>query len=519
MIGVPSRLPYASGIPPTRQRVNLRPRHRISPIVEEASSRLSLLPARSGVSRGKMRPPCSRRPIGGQQIVYVAKHVVFFPCRHLMLVLVRRVSYDDYCEAKLSHEVARQDASGGLMRMAEASPFCRATRAGSMSMSLTCFSEESETTMVRGFLDINASSSLRPDDPARNRLQTGSVLRAESVMAMEPGWRKLAESSELLTTQIQWALASIKQLVPGMHPHIAYVNDGSLIRAILPMRVQTQMGIEHFHYLSPNIPVPIDIPHLDRPSLDLLLRYVIGFGRPVVLDGMIANSPAIQAIRALATDKKAIVRIDPADSDVSLDLERCPLQDRSQNAARASILATSYGLSGGPSDVLFQFVSPPLDQVMNLFREAIQIENPAGDAPKPARSRSRGINTSEFLRSHVYQCAQHGEVRFSGIRISGQLLGMQVFQCREKTAWLVKSGHMERFRGTMLPNLLMGETIRKLREEGMQRIVVPAGGKMQELGPCQEIPRVNIRINPWNTRSIAAMVIGSAGEFFARKKK
>ena len=97
----------------------------------------------------------------------------------------------------------------------------------------------------------------------------------------------------------------------------------------------------------------------------------------------------------------------------------------------------------------------------------------------------------------------------------GRLLAVQMFQVRKQTAWLLTAGDLERFRSTTVSTLLMGETIRKLQAEGIQRMVVPSAASVREIGQCQEMPRINVRIYPWSYRSLMAMMIG-AGRTWVR---
>ena len=57
----------------------------------------------------------------------------------------------------------------------------------------------------------------------------------------------------------------------------------------------------------------------------------------------------------------------------------------------------------------------------------------------------------------------------------------------------------------------------------MQRIVVPSDAVVKELGQCQPIERVTVRIHPWSPRSITAKMLSSAGNasgrLFVRKPK
>jgi hypothetical protein len=176
-----------------------------------------------------------------------------------------------------------------------------------------------------------------------------------------------------------------------------------------------------------------------------------------------------------------------------------------------SIIATSYGLSGGPNDVIFQFVSPSLDQVMQLFHESLLLHAPAQKQPSRKKPRSgKALDTVEFLKTYAFNCAQRGEIRFSCLRLAGRLLAVQMLQVRKRTAWLLTAGNLERFRDTTLGTLLMGETIRRLQHEQVDRLVVPNAASMKEIGECRQIPCVDVTIYPWSSRSIVAIMMGRA---------
>lgn len=365
--------------------------------------------------------------------------------------------------------------------------------------------------MVRGFVDMgNASAANRTADGALVRLQTGAAIRMDSVLAMRMAWRALADRSELPTTQFEWAVAAMNQVGPRIQAHVGYVTDGGTMRAILPLLVKRRLGIDHLHFMSPGITMPIEIVHTDRPSLEQLLRATIRIGRPIVLQNLVEESGATELLKEMASERRAIIKIEKAEPVTYLPIANYQLQDKFQSAARVSILATSYGLSGGPNDVIFQCVSPSMEQVMQLYHESMQLQaaSSSESAAAPRRQAPRDLDTFEFLRTYAFQCAQRGEVRFSCLRIGERLLAVQMFLVRKQTAWLLTAAHLDRFRGTTLDTLLMTETIRKMQVERIQTVVAPSGAGVREVGQCREMSCVNIRIYPWSTRSLMAMMVG-----------
>jgi hypothetical protein len=261
--------------------------------------------------------------------------------------------------------------------------------------------------------------------------------------------------------------------------------------------------------------MPIDLPHTDPVPLEQLLRSVIRLGRPIVLPNLLEQSPAVEVIRRTAGSRRAVVRIEKAEPVTYLPIANYQFQDKFQSAARVSILATSYGLSGGPNDVIFQCVSPSLEQVTQLFHESMQLQA-ASPSVEPGGTRPRGkpsqeLDTFEFLRAYALQCAQRGEVRFSCLRVGGRLLAVQIFVVRKQTAWLLTAACLDRFRGTTLDTLLTGETIRKMQVDKIQRVVAPSSAGVREMGQCMEMPCINVKIYPWSSRSLMAMVVGGAG--------
>lgn len=359
----------------------------------------------------------------------------------------------------------------------------------------------------------------QPPDGSGARLQVGAAVGLESLRALRVGWQALADRSDLPSTQFEWAVAATNQLGAKRRAHVAYVSDGNSLRAILPLVMKPRAGIEHFEYMSPAIAVPIDIPHTDLASLDLLLSFVMRLGRPIHLSGMLAQSPATDALRQMAEEKRSSVIIEPAEPATYLSMAGFPLQDRGQSAARVSIIATSYGLSGGPSDVIFQFIAPSLDQVMQLFDESMQLQSGALGAPASVKTKAqKEVDASGFLRTHAFHCAQRGEIRFSCLRLAGRLLSVQMLQVRNGSSWLLSSGSLERFRDTTLSTLLTGETIRKLQQESVHRLVVPQAANLKAIGECRQLPCVNVAIYPWSSRSLMAAMIGRAGRMFVKAR-
>jgi hypothetical protein len=349
--------------------------------------------------------------------------------------------------------------------------------------------------------------SAQPSGSA-DRLDAAVALRADSVLEMRQGWHALARESELPTTQFDWTVAGLDQLKAGAYPYVAYVSGGGNLRAILPLTIRSRMGIEHLCQLTPAIAIPTDVLHSDAPSLELLFKSVLKQGKPVILNRLLDGAPAAGYIRSLAGHRRVSVVIEKADSAMRLRVEDVPVQDRSQSSARVSILAASYGLSGGPNDVIFQFAAPTLEQVMSLYHELLQLDGTANHEGSGEKFGLGELDAQQFLKTHVYHGVQRGEMRFSCLRLGSVLLAAQLFQLRGQTAWLLKTVHQERFNGTIVDTLLIGETVHKLQDEGIQQIVMPARDTIKGMGMCEEMPTINVQLYPWGPRSWAAKMLG-----------
>ena len=369
--------------------------------------------------------------------------------------------------------------------------------------------------MPKGFVDMDLPQSQITGGPSA-RLEAGFAVGLSSVLPLRVGWRALASGSDLPSAQFEWAVATANQLGAKLRANVAYISDGSSLRAILPLLMKPRAGIEHFEYLAPTMPMPIDILHTDRAALDLLLSSVMKLGRPIHLSGMLAESPATDALRQMVDEKRRRIHIESAEPANYLSTAGFPLQDRGQNAARVSIIATSYGLSGGPSDVIFQFIAPSLDQVMQLCNESLQLQSASQIPAKNRPKQDKEVDDLGFLRTHAFDCAQRGEIRFSCLRLAGRLLAVQMLQVRKGTAWLLSSGTLERFRDTTLGALLMSETVRKLQQESVQRIMVPSAASVKDVGECQQLACVNVAMYPWSSRSLMAATIERAGRMFVK---
>ena len=355
---------------------------------------------------------------------------------------------------------------------------------------------------MKGFIDMDsptAVESLKGPLP----LHVGVATNADTLTPLRMAWRSLADRSDLPTTQHEWTLAAMGLLRSDLRPMVMYVSDNSGIRAILPLMPKIEYGVEHFQFLSPSASLPMEVLHADSTSLEMVLRHVLKLGRPLVLNRLLEGSPTVEFFKVLGDQHKARTMIESAEPVQRLGVANFPQQDRAGNAARVSILAASFGLSGGPNDVIFQYASPSIDQVMSLYHESLQLEgyNPS----LQSRKSTREIDGFEFLRAHAFHGAQRGELRFACLRLAGRLLAVQMFQLRRQTAWLLKATHLDRFRGTTLDTLLMGETMRKLQQEDIAQIIMPSGAAGPELSNCEAVPLVNLRCYPWCMRSLAVL--------------
>jgi Acetyltransferase (GNAT) domain len=311
-------------------------------------------------------------------------------------------------------------------------------------------------------------------------------------------------------------MASLGALKQGSRPYVAYATDGQSLRAILPLMPKTRMGVVHFHMLTPSLPMPMDILHTDTAVLDMLVKHVHRLGRPLVLPRLLETSPAVALFKQMTADRKIYTLFEPASPMLSIPLTGFPIQDRPSNAARVSILAASYGFSGGPSDVIFQYASPSTAQISGLYHDLTRLDMADKDAPK-GRSGAASRAPRDFINDYLMQTVLRGEIRFSTLRFGDKVLAAQVFQVRKKTAWLLRSGCLERFRSTMLPALLLGEAVRLLQKEHIEKLALPSDSGMTGLPKGQEIPLVTIRSYPWSSRSLSALMLGRAGNVVSRR--
>jgi len=360
---------------------------------------------------------------------------------------------------------------------------------------------------MRGFVKMDAATEAPPATASLPlRLKAAVADHPEAIVALRPAWRALTDKSDLPTAQFEWAASAISRDKRVSPAKVFYVTDPNSVRAILPLVSIVRNGVEQYQYtMPPGASLPVDIPHLEPQSLRKLLGYIKRSGRPVHLPGLIEQSPAADYLKALADTRFSRISIEQADPAHYLPIQGFTLQERSQASTRVSIMAAGYGISGGPNDVIFQYASPSLEQVMTLYHEVQHIQ---GNYTQPNYNRPDGeLDTMEFLRSHTFNCAQRGEIRFSCLRLAGTLLAAQMLQIRQKTAWLLSAGVDERFKSTNIAGLLTSETIRKLLSEKVERMVVPSVQAMREVGVCYPIPRLNVTIYPFSSRSLLAAVM------------
>jgi hypothetical protein len=307
--------------------------------------------------------------------------------------------------------------------------------------------------------------------------------RADDVRALQAAWKAVGQESEVPTAQPEWTLAAVT-VDRKVAIRAIYAVDSGGIQAVLPLVIPRGGSHEPCTMPGPASEMPVDVAFRSPAALQHCLLHAMKSRRPVVLGNMLASSPAVAVIRELAGGEGQ-EGIEPTTPVRSLAIESFPLPDRSQSAARASIMAASFGFSGGPADVLFQYVAPTAQQVDWLSAEVLDINGAAtGDEGQD----------DGFYRQHAMECAREGEMRFSCLRMGGRLLAGQVIQCRGTTAWVLRMRHLACFRGEAMDALLMQETIRQLQKDQIRQIVLPRVEGLPELAAMGEVARVRVTL-------------------------
>lgn len=345
------------------------------------------------------------------------------------------------------------------------------------------------------------SEQYRPLTDGSFRLNVATT--ADEFRTMQGAWQLLGQGSEVPAAQPEWTLAAAGGR-GGAAIRVIYAADAGGVQAVLPLVEPSGGANEPWTMPGPASEMPMDVAFHSAGALQACFRYALGMGRPIVLRNLLADSPVLAVISEM-TGEDAAELTTPIRS---LPIRGMELPDRSQSAARASIMAASFGFSCGPADVLFQHVAPTAQQVVWLVGEVLDIDKGG------RRTADEDGEDDEFWRQHAVECARAGEMRFSCMRMGGRLLAGQIIQCRGTTAWVLKMKHLECFRSGAMDALLMQETIRELQKDEIGRIVVPRVEGLPELGAMGEVSRVCATLRP--ARSLGRIFSRAGKALFGR---
>lgn len=261
---------------------------------------------------------------------------------------------------------------------------------------------------------------------------------------------------------------------------------------------------------------PGDFAYADHEALAALVRRSIGFGRPILMGRLPAETPTIDVFRRMAKGR-GIVIVRPRASCPYIPIDESWQEPESHlTSRRRSDFRRARRRAEEQGAVQAEVLSPGTDQIDSLLDTAFAIEASSWKGAAGTALANDPIR-GQALRKFADWASRAGLLRICLLRIGETYAAMQIAAEQNNAFWLLKIGFDPAFANCSPGNLLLAESLHYSAAKGL--------GSLEFLGTVEpwtqvwtqhERKCVSLRYYPFNPSGAFGLLMDGAGNLFRR---
>jgi CelD/BcsL family acetyltransferase involved in cellulose biosynthesis len=338
-------------------------------------------------------------------------------------------------------------------------------------------------------------------------LRGGVELHAVRTLAeldrIEPLWERLAPAAGNPVADFAYRRAWAAGLEPAQQLSVL-VAESAGAAAIAPL-VVNRGGGGWLTLLAAEMYEILDFLYGDEVALRALARAVAQTGRPLFLQRVPADSPAVGAIRA-AYRGQGVVLKRPARGAPYIPLDPSWAEPETHlNSGRRSDLRRARRSAEKSGRVEIEILTPDPALVPALVEEAFRVEAAGWKGAKGSALAADPVRGPFFLR-YARTASERGILRMCFLRIGGRAAAAQIALDSGGRFSLLRAGYDEEFSRCSPGMLLTLESIRYAANRGLRSYEF--NGEVEpwtEVWTRQEHPCCSMRAYPFRPRGLAAL--------------
>lgn len=251
---------------------------------------------------------------------------------------------------------------------------------------------------------------------------------------------------------------------------------------------------------------PTDFPHSDPASLQHLIQTLVELRRPLLLRRVLADSPALAALRA-AFQSRGILITRPSAGYPWIALDSSWMEpEKKLSPSRRASLRRGLRKARQMGPVHFEVLTPTPSELPSVLAEAFRIEA----ANWKGRNGSALLNDAHrrrFYEHYATSACEKGILRLSFMRIGERAVATQLAVESRDGFWLLKVGYDDTYANCSPGNLLLMETLKYAAKRGLKSYeFLGSSEPWTEVWTKQLRPCVTVAAYPNNCRGAAAFI-------------
>jgi CelD/BcsL family acetyltransferase involved in cellulose biosynthesis len=343
--------------------------------------------------------------------------------------------------------------------------------------------------------------------------------------ALQPAWEAIDESLTSPMETFGWSAAahSAREQRPAL---IVAEQEGS-VRAIAQLARCGRWLRSRFEMLGmTRLNEPADFISADSAGLAAVIDRAIGYGRPILLGRLPAESPTIGVFERLARGRgRVLVRPRASCPYIPLDATWSEPESHLSSRRRSDFRRASRRAEQlGP--IKAEIMSPRPEEVAGLLETAYAIEAKSwkgSEGTALAHDQMRG----QFMRRFADWASRAGILRIALLRIGDRYAAMQIAAEQNRAFWLLKIGFDPEFASCSPGNLLLAESLRYSAHQGLSSLeFLGTVEPWTQVWTDHERKCVSLRYYPFNLRGALALAVEATalvarrvGDRWARRRQ